>query len=164
MTTCGLLVNPAQDFTAFVHLGLARYTVKQVAVSSVVQRKQEMNTHRLLIATLAIGLTACTPLVHVSSLSSKTFPPTNEVEILATQVPSRRYVEIAELEVVNEYSRESQFEALKKKAKEVGANAVILVAEANKGAIAVDSWGAYGGSAMVIPVRRIRGIAIRYLD
>ena len=122
-----------------------------------------MQILRFIVLALVVFALGCTPKVHVNTFSAESYPPTTEVEIFSTQRPDRKYLEIAELEVVNEYGRQAQFQALREKAMAIGADAVILTPEAEKGSVLIGSNDGDNSSAFTVSVYRIRGVAVRYL-
>ena len=83
----------------------------------------------------------------------KSFPPTTEVEVFRTQRPTRPYVELAELQ---SRKRNGATEDLVKTAKQIGADAIIMLDSKTVGHVAV--------STVFVPVKRSVAIAIRYTD
>lgn len=112
---------------------------------------------------LAALLSACT-VSNVASLNGKTYPPTTFVEVL-TEKPSRPYEQFALVETQGSLSQpmSDMIDGLRKKAMEVGADAVILAQDASytMGATYINTGTVYtpipGGRYPVL-----RGIAIKY--
>ncbi len=87
------------------------------------------------------------------------YPPTNKIKILRTAPVERKYEEIAEISLrIKKSTRETAVITLSEKAKELGADALILMGERSVGAVAIP----IGRMALALPLREIYGIAIKY--
>lgn len=80
---------------------------------------------------LALLLTGCT-VSNVASLNGKTYPPSSSVDVL-TEKPSRPYEQFAIVETQGSLNQpvSDMIDGLRKKAMEVGADAVILTQDAS---------------------------------
>lgn len=111
----------------------------------------------------SLGFTGCAPThrVSYSPYTDQTFAPTAQVDVFRTKVPDRRYTELGELCIrVGRSTQESSVLHLTEKAKEIGANAIILIGERSRGAV-----GAPVGQMMVaVPLRDTCAVAIRYAE
>ncbi|MCW9705803.1 hypothetical protein [Fodinibius salsisoli] len=87
--------------------------------------------------------------------TDQTFEPTKEVKVFQTNPPEKDYMELGLL------SAEAGNDAivdLKNKAKEIGANAIIILGERNKGTVAMP----VGDMAYGVPINELEAVAIRY--
>lgn len=89
--------------------------------------------------------------------TEQTFQPTYEVEIFQTNLPEKDYIELGLLSV--DTGKDAIID-LKNKAKEIGANAIIILGEKNEGTVAVP----IGNMAYGVPVNKLQAVAIRYKD
>jgi len=87
--------------------------------------------------------------------SYQTFEPTKEVQIFQTNRPEKEYIELGLLTAKDE---NNALKHLKDKAKEIGANAIIILGKKNKGTVVVP----IGNMAYGVPVNRLEAVAIRY--
>lgn len=87
--------------------------------------------------------------------TDQTFEPTKEVEIFQTKPPEKDYIELGILSVE---AGDDAIIDLKNKAREIGANAIIILGEKNKGTVAVP----IGNMAYGVPVNELEAVAIRY--
>lgn len=120
--------------------------------------------YSLIIICLAALLSACAPPVNEIPYTAQTFPPTTEVDVLETEPAEQAYIRIAELEVnVTNYPDEA-LELILDKAREVGADAVIVHGVKDKGILEVPIAGSFvrQTSTARIPLRTLRATAIKY--
>lgn len=111
------------------------------------------------IIVLLIFLIGCSTPVKVMRYTTEIFPPTQKVEVLRTKSIERDYIEIGEVSIRLKKSTESNAVALlAEKAKELGADAIILMGERSRGAVAMP----VGSMIAAVPLRELYGIAIRY--
>lgn len=103
-----------------------------------------------------VGCAPTTPTVYVMRYTNEVYPPTANVEVLRTNPPDRQYVELGEIEINSKQDNAVQY--LVQKAKEMGADAIILMGEKNRGAVAVP----IGQMVYAAPVTRLWAIAIKY--
>jgi hypothetical protein len=108
-----------------------------------------------------IMLVACasTPTVSFMRYTEQAYPATQSVEVLRTKPVDRAYVELGELSVrVKKSTEESAVLFLKEKAREVGADAIVVLGERSGGAVAVPA----GYNVVLVPLRDLVAIAIKY--
>jgi len=113
-----------------------------------------MRWHRLL---LLLALTGCAT-VNMTPYQELTFAPTTQVEVLQTK-PDRQYDVLAEMWVSS--NDKKGVLKMRKKAMEIGADALILEGERTAGAIAIPMQGMPGG-AVAAAIKRTYAVAIRY--
>jgi len=106
-------------------------------------------------------LVACVPQpkVKVMRYIRDTYRPTNNIEVLHTKPVKKDYIEIAEISIrLKRSTREYAVTYLREKAKELGANAIILLGERSRGAVALPV------ARMIIVAQRkeLYAIAIKY--
>lgn len=123
-----------------------------------------MNLRLILLAATfgaLMGASGCAARVTYSPYSSQTFTPTASVDVLRTRVAERRYVELGELCIrVNRSTAETAVIRLTEKAKEIGADALILIGDRSAGPVAVP----IGQMAVAVPLRDACAVAIRYTE
>lgn len=111
---------------------------------------------------LAVLLTGCaTANVKVMRYTTVTYAPKlpQSVEVYRTNLEGRPYTEIGEVSLdIEKGNEESAVAILREKAAELGADALILMGERSRGAVAVP----VGSMAIAVPLREIFGIAIKY--
>jgi len=113
----------------------------------------------MLCSLLACGL----PTVQEMRYTSDTFEPTATVEVLQTWPRDRKYLEIAELEVSASAKANN---ALVDKAKEMGADAIVIGPTHQHGQVHVPIGGTISdgpaGSFRGVPLNSVRAVAIKY--
>lgn len=118
----------------------------------------------ILLVLASLGVTGCAPTgptVSYSPYSAQTFAPTTRVDVFRTKVADRRYFELGELCVrVRRSTQETAVLELAEKAKEIGADGIILMGERSAGAVAAP----IGQMAVAIPLREACAVAIRYTE
>lgn len=114
-----------------------------------------------LFCILLLLAAGCTPVTVMRY--NKVYPPTSSVEVFRTARPERPYTEIAELEV---RSHKKAIESLVKKARELGADAIIVMGERTT-IMALDqpfAYDPYGLGPGMGQIRTTWGVAIKYTD
>ena len=112
---------------------------------------------RWLLGVLLFALAACTT-VNITPYRELNLPPTADVEVLRTE-PAREYELLAEMWMPS--NDKNGVLKMRKKAMEIGADALLLVGERTAGAIAIPLQGVPGG-ALAAPINRTYAVAIRY--
>lgn len=115
----------------------------------------------LFILTVVFALSSCatTPRIKVMRYSETTYSPTSAVEVLRTKPSERPYEEIAELSIqLRPVDEEMVIVHLKEKAKSLGADALLIIGENTRGAVAIPT----GTIAVAVPIRFLNAVAIRY--
>jgi len=115
---------------------------------------------------LAVILTGCTTTntpnkVEVMQYTTETYAPkiSEGVEVYRTKFEGKPYTEIGEVFLrINKSNEKSAVVLLREKAAELGADALILMGERSRGAVAIP----VGSMAVAVPLREIYGIAIKY--
>lgn len=113
----------------------------------------------LIVLTIAIMLTACgLPSVKEVRYITDTFEPTEQVEVLYTWPHDRKYIAISKLEVrAGDYAEE----ALTAKAKEIGADAIVMGPIQRHGRVEVPIDG-NGKTTCRVTLDCVPAIAIKY--
>ena len=109
---------------------------------------------------LALLLTSCgTPRIKVTRYTETTYAPTPAVEVLRTKPSEKPYEELGELSIqLRPSDEELAVMHLKEKAKSLGADALLIIGENSRGAVAMPM----GTSAIAFPIRFLNAVAIRY--
>jgi type IV pilus biogenesis protein CpaD/CtpE len=95
----------------------------------------------------------------VMKYTSEAFQPTQHIEIFHIKPPARDYIEIGEVSIrLKKSTQENAVALLSEKAKELGADALVIIGERSKGAVAMP----VGSLAVAVPLRELYGIAIKY--
>ena len=103
-------------------------------------------------------LTSCSlPIpVRVASYTDTQYNPTNTIDVIRTNSVSRDYIELAELRTrVGILSRDQAIINIKEKAKEIGADAIIILGKETQGAIITTN-------TLAVPIQDMVAIAIKY--
>ena len=75
---------------------------------------------------------ASTPVIY-QSLSDSRYPRTTEVDVYKKEKPTKEYIEIGKNEIKEKAEKESKiYELAIKKAKEVGADGIVLISQATQ--------------------------------
>ncbi len=90
-----------------------------------------MKTACSLFCILIMFMSGCAPAIRVMHFTDSTYSPTGRVEVFRTALPQRPYTEIAQLET--SAHDEKAVSLLRAKAREIGADAIILIGEAYRG-------------------------------
>jgi len=115
--------------------------------------------YKLSLLVVLFALTACgLPSVQAVRYTMDTFEPTTNVEVLQTWPRDRKYIEIAELEVS---AGDQANNALLDKAKEMGADAIVIEPAHRHGQAYVPIGGALSESRAVT-LNSVRAIAIKF--
>jgi len=126
-----------------------------------IRKKNDLNKPLAILLILFLLIVSCVsgPPVLVMRFTEESFPPTGNVEVLRTAPPQEEYVEIGEISLrVGSANRENAIIRLRSKAEELGADAIILMGERNRGAVAIP----VGGIMMATTLQEIYVIAIKY--
>jgi len=110
----------------------------------------------------AVFLSACSPSVNFMKYSEENYPPTNSVEVLRNKPVEKEFIELGELSIqVKKGIFSNQEEVvlkLKEKAKEIGADAIIILGEESEGSVIVPIGNLYTS----VDKRFIKAVAIKY--
>jgi hypothetical protein len=99
------------------------------------------------------------PTTRFARYTEVTYPPTAEVQVHRTKPSDRAYVELGEVRLrLNKGNEDDAILFLNNKAREVGANAIVILGEESRGAALVP----IDNMAMAVPIRDIVAVAIRY--
>ena len=109
------------------------------------------------LAIISIFITCSFPVVQEVSFISDTYEPTDHVEILSSWPRNRKFIEISKLEVSTGDRAE---EELIDKAKEIGADAIVIGASHRRGYLEVPIDA--GKTHRKVLLDRIQAIAIKY--
>jgi len=112
----------------------------------------------ILLVCLTTILVGCSPSVRVIRYNNKVYTTTTAVDVFRTKPPDRRYDEIGELEVKSKY--DDAVELLVEKAKEIGADAIILMGDRQSGALAVP----IGELVYAKSIMKLWAVAIKYKE
>jgi uncharacterized ferredoxin-like protein len=106
----------------------------------------------LLSATVILSNCAIQPRVRVMRYTAEIFPPSSKIEVLYTKPVACDYLEIGEISIrLRRSTEENAVAYLNEKAKELGADAIILMGERSKGAVAMP----IGDMAVAVPIREL---------
>ena len=116
----------------------------------------------LLLFFVFLTFTACSPSVNFMKYNEDNYSPTNSVEVLRNKPVEKKFVELGELSIqVKKGIFSNQEEVvlkLKEKAKEIGADAIIILGEESEGSVIVPIGNLYTS----VDKRFIKAIAIKY--
>jgi len=99
------------------------------------------------------------PRVKVMRYTTEIFPPTTQIEVIHTKSISRDYIEIGEIAIrLKKATQENAVLYLITKAKELGADAILIIGERSRGAAAMP----IGHLVVAVPFRELYAIAIKY--
>jgi hypothetical protein len=102
---------------------------------------------------------ACVPRPQVMLYTNFDFMPTSSVEVLRTRPAEREYIELAEVSLRLTYTnRNNAVFILSEVARNLGADALILLGEKDSGSVILPFFGAYISEK----TEKLVGIAIRY--
>jgi len=111
---------------------------------------------------IALGfsvLIACAPTARFARYTDLSFPSTTEVEVLRTKPADRPYIELGEIRLQLKKSNEDDaILVLREKAKEVGADAIVILGEQSRGAVLLPM----GSMTVAVPLRDLVAVAVRY--
>lgn len=100
-----------------------------------------MNTKTIvgaLIMVTAFAVSGCAARVSYSPYSRETFAPTTKVDVLRTKSADRRYIELGELCIrVTRSTQDTAVLRLTDRAREIGADGIVLTGERSSGSVAV---------------------------
>jgi hypothetical protein len=113
----------------------------------------------LLIAVASVLLLSACVSARYMRYTEETFPPTTEVEVLRTKPADRAYLELGEISLrLNKSTADNAILILKEKAREIGADAIVILGERYRGSVAAP----VGYMAVAVPVHDLVAVAIRY--
>jgi uncharacterized protein YbjQ (UPF0145 family) len=116
-----------------------------------------MKNYVLIVGVVLIAGCAAKP--RVMFYSTEKYPPSSHVEILHVVPSDKQFIEIGEVSVrLKKFTEETAMIRLKEKAAEIGADALLVMGERNRGAVAVPA----GNMAIAVPLVELYGIAIKY--
>ena len=91
--------------------------------------------------------------------TAEVFQPTTQIEVIHTKPISRDYIEIGEIAIrLKKATQENAVVYLIGKAKELGADAILIIGERSKGTVAM----LIDDIAVAVPIRELYAIAIKY--
>jgi hypothetical protein len=115
--------------------------------------------HLLILSTALLIFSACAPSARFGRYTETTYQPTAEVEVFRSKPPGRPYTELGEIRLrIKKSNEDDAIFVLKEKAREIGADAVIILGEEYRGSAIVP----VGNMAIAVPKKDLVGIAIRY--
>jgi len=95
----------------------------------------------------------------VMKYTSEVFQPTKHIEVLHTKPAARDYIEIGEVAIrLKKSTQENAVLLLSEKAKELGADALVIIGERSKGTVTMP----VGSLFVAVPHRELYGIVIKY--
>lgn len=116
----------------------------------------------ILLFFVTLTIYGCSPSVNFMKYSEDDYPATNSVEVLRNKPVEKEYVELGELSLrVKKGLFSNQDEVvlkLKEKAKEIGADAIIILGEETEGNVIVPIGNLY----TTFDKRYLKAIAIKY--
>lgn len=108
-----------------------------------------------IIASLFLALTGCASQIRFMRYTSSDYPPTGDVEVLQIKPPNKQFRELGVLSVrLNKHTEENAVLYLVERAREIGADAIVIMGEVSAGAVLV--------GAVAVPLRDLQALAIRY--
>ena len=113
----------------------------------------------VLLFTLSVLIASCAPQAKFLEYTEESFEPTSEVEIFHTRPPDEDYVEMGVISIQIKKQNENEVIVIvREKAKEIGADAIIILGERNQGVVAMP----IGNMAYGVPIRDFQALAIKY--
>jgi uncharacterized protein YigA (DUF484 family) len=115
----------------------------------------------VVLATILVLLVACAPAsaARFTRYTETTYPSTREVEVLRTKPVDRPHVELGEIRLrIGKSNENDAILLLKEKAREVGADAIVILGEESRGTVMLPA----GGMVFAVPLRDLVSVAIRY--
>lgn len=123
-----------------------------------------MNIIKLSLLSLFVMLSGCATVNYLPTDDSVAYEPTSTLRVFWKE-PSEKHTIIGRLSVESgDFSEEELFLKLKQKAKEIGANAIIMSGTSQQSSVV--GVPVYGGGTIIAPVTstRLEAIAIRFND
>jgi len=118
----------------------------------------------LIIIFSTIFFSGCSPSVNFMKYSEDNYQPTNSVEVLRNKPIEKEFVELGELSLQIKKgifsNKEEAVLKLKEKAKEIGADAIIILGEDSEGSVIVPIGDLY----ISVDKRYLKAIAIKYIS
>lgn len=106
---------------------------------------------------------ASTPVIY-HSLTDTNYPRTTEVDVYRKEKPTKEYIEIGKIEIKEKAEKENKiFELAIKKAKEVGADGIVLISQETQSDYIHLLKDTLTPGAEVV-VKRLIFIAIKYVE
>lgn len=113
----------------------------------------------LIIFFIALLFYSCSPIVNFMKYSEDIYPPTNSIEVLRNKPIEKEYVELGELSLkIKKSNQEEAVLLLKEKAKEIGADAIIILGEESEGSVIMPIGNLYAS----VDRKSIKAVAIKY--
>ena len=118
-------------------------------------------TQIILVLVLLVG---CTSTVKYMTYTDQKYPPSTIVEVLRIKPISREFIELGELKLrINKWNEETAVLSLKEKARNIGADAIVILEVSLGGAVAVPIRTGQGTMYSVVNKRYITALAIKYI-
>lgn len=116
----------------------------------------------LIILTLLL-LTGCARTVKYMAYTGQKYPPSTSVEVLRAKPISREFIELGELRLrISSRNEETAVLSLREKAKNIGADAIVILGESSGGAVAVPITSGQNAMYSVVNKRYLNALAIKY--
>lgn len=120
-----------------------------------------MKTRIAIMIFTLIFLLSCSQSVKFMKYSEVYYSPTKSVEVIRYKPSEKEFIEIGELSLrIIKNNQEDAVLLLKEKAKEIGADAIIILGENSEGSVLVPIGNLYTS----IDKRYIKAIAIKYTN
>jgi hypothetical protein len=112
--------------------------------------------HRLLLAFAVAGIIGCASRPpHFIPYTEVAYAPSDTVAVLHAMPSDRAYLELGEISIpVRSWNRGTYVMELRNRAREIGANAIVILGDRSTGAILT--------RGTTIPLREVVAVAIRY--
>jgi hypothetical protein len=112
-----------------------------------------------LIMVLVLAACATAHSVRFMRYQDTQYPPTTNIEVLQMKPSDRSFTELGVLAIrVKKNTQDDSVLFLIDRAKEIGADAIVILGEVSAGAIAMP----LGNMAVAVPIRDLQALAIRY--
>lgn len=116
---------------------------------------------------LALIFSACGRSVSFMKYNSNTYSPTDSVDVFRNNPIDKEYIELGELSIGLKSKDEDAVLLLVNKAKQIGADAIILIGETSEGETTIPIKNIYTGQTMFYMSNEdkyLKAIAIKYQD
>jgi hypothetical protein len=120
--------------------------------------------YKVLFLAFFLILSGCATVNYLPTDETAKYKPTNSLKVYWSE-PQEPYTTIGKLSVNSgDFTEEELFVKLKTKAKEVGANAIIMKGSSQQSSVV--GVPTYGGGTIITPVisTRLEAIAIRFIE
>ena len=124
-----------------------------------------MITKIALMFFIILFICACSPSVKFMKYSENIYTPTDSIEVLRNKPIEKNYIELGELSIKVKSGDENSVLRLVDKAKEIGANAIIILGESSEGETTFPVKNFYTGQTMFytsVEKMYLKAIAIKY--